>query len=184
MVTGGGTGEGPRPRSARELQAVIHAERVGEPFFVYRGPGGDQRIVHFEAGRPKLTIGRNSAADLSLEWDDQVSALHAVIERHAGELTLLDDGLSRNGSFVNEQPVHGDEKAPGRGRGAVRAHGGAGPPPRRFAPELDLERAASGAGRRNQDIANALHLSVAAVKLHLRALFEKFDVSQNASTPG
>lgn len=200
---GGSTGVGPSPRSARELQAVIHAERIGEPFFVYRGPGGEQLIVRFGADRPKLTIGRNSAADLSFDWDDQVSALHAVIERHAGELTLHDDGLSRNGSFVNEHAVHGmrrlrdgDVLRFGRTVALVRhptdSHRNStlsAPRPVPSAGLSDLQREvlhalcrpltesdALAAPATNQDIANELHLSVAAVKLHLRALFEKFDV--------
>jgi pSer/pThr/pTyr-binding forkhead associated (FHA) protein len=203
MAMGGGSGEGPRPRSAGELQAVIHAERDGEPFFVYRGSSGEQLIVRFEADRPNLTIGRNAAADLSLDWDDQVSALHAVIERHAGELTLHDDGLSRNGSFVNEHAVHGmrrlrdgDMLRFGRTVALVRhpadAHRNStlsAPRPVPSAGLSDLQRAvlhalcrpltewdAQAGPATNQDIADELHLSVAAVKLHLRALFEKFEV--------
>ena len=44
---------------------------------------------------------------MRLEWDEEVSALHAQIEVVRDECTLVDDGLSRNGSFVNEERVHG-----------------------------------------------------------------------------
>ena len=33
--------------------------------------------------------------------------MHAVLERAGGHWTLVDDGLSRNGSFVNGRRVHG-----------------------------------------------------------------------------
>jgi ATP/maltotriose-dependent transcriptional regulator MalT len=132
-----------------------------------------------------------------------VSALHAVIERQAGELTLLDDGLSRNGSFVNEHAVHGmtrlrdgDMVRFGRTVALVRhptnSHRNStlSAPRPAVSPDLsDLQRAVLNALCRpltesdalaspatNQVIANHLHLSVAAVKLHLRVLFEKFDV--------
>jgi len=59
------------------------------------------------AERGELTLGRNPIADLSIGWDDQVSAPDAVIERLAGELTPRDDGLLRNGSYVNGERVHG-----------------------------------------------------------------------------
>ncbi len=44
---------------------------------------------------------------MRLGWDEEVSALHAQIEVVRDECTLVDDGLSRNGSFVNEERVHG-----------------------------------------------------------------------------
>jgi len=99
--------QGPGPSTARELQAVLHAARDRAPFLVYRDPAGAQRILGFGSERTALTLGRNPTADLSIGWDDQVSALHAVIERLASELTLRDDGLSRNGSYLNGERVHG-----------------------------------------------------------------------------
>ena len=82
--------EGPGPSTARELQAVLHAAREGAPFLVYRDPAGVQRIVRFGSERSELTLGRNPTADLSIGWDDQVSALHAVIDRLAGEALVRD----------------------------------------------------------------------------------------------
>jgi pSer/pThr/pTyr-binding forkhead associated (FHA) protein len=204
MAAGGGGADGPHPRSARELQAVIHAERVGDPFFVYRQPDGEQRIVRFEEAQSNLTVGRNPAADLSFAWDDEVSALHAVIERHAGELTLVDDGLSRNGSYVNEETLRGmrrlrDGDVVRFGRTVVLVRRPADVSrttttnverPVLVADLSELQRAVLrelcrplsqsdtlGAPATNQEIADRLHLSVAAVKLHLRTLFDKFEVA-------
>jgi pSer/pThr/pTyr-binding forkhead associated (FHA) protein len=196
--------QGPRPATARELQAVIRAEREGNPFLVYRATNAELGIVQFGPDRSRLTVGRNPAADLSIGWDDQVSGLHAEIEQLADELTLIDDGLSRNGSYVNGERVHGRR----------RVHDGDvlrfGRTPVLVRKPLDVDRRATTAGTRplaagdlseqqrrvllalcrplkagdslampatNRQIADELYLSVAAVKLHLRALFDKFGVA-------
>src|SRR5436190_1249662 len=107
MATSQGKPEGPRPVTPRELQVIIHAERAGQPFLVYRPPGGEQRLLHLPPDRTELSIGRNPAADLCLDWDHEVSGLHAQLEQVAGEYAIVDDGLSRNGSYVNAERVRG-----------------------------------------------------------------------------
>src|SRR5829696_9126360 len=97
----------PRSTSAPELKAQIEAERGGRPFLVYRDGEGEQRIVVVEDGTTTLWVGRGESADLRLDWDEEISALHAQIEVVRDECTLLDDGLSRNGSFVCEARVDG-----------------------------------------------------------------------------
>src|SRR5437868_14915984 len=92
--------------SAPELKAQIEAERAGRPFLVYRDGDGEQVILPIETNA-ELWIGRAGSADVRLGWDEEVSALHAQIEVVRDECTVLDDGLSRNGSFVNEERVHG-----------------------------------------------------------------------------
>src|SRR5947208_2774339 len=54
-----------------------------------------------------LTIGRTPASGLALTWDAQVSRSHASIEQIDGVWTVLDDGRSTNGTFVNEERVQG-----------------------------------------------------------------------------
>ena len=49
-----------------------------------------------------MTIGRRDEADISLPWDPECSRLHAELELRAGEWTISDDGLSQNGTWVNE----------------------------------------------------------------------------------
>jgi pSer/pThr/pTyr-binding forkhead associated (FHA) protein len=194
----------PRPRTAGELRAVLHAERQGAPFFVYRDPEGEQQIVNFGPEHRRLTIGRNPAAELSLAWDDQVSALHAMIEQIAGELTVVDDGLSRNGSYVNGERLSGrrrlrDGDMLRLGRTVVLVRNpadaerhstiGASQPvlPSRLTAQqrrvlITLCRAFTATHGlatlpTNQEIANELHLSESTVKLHLRALFDKFQIA-------
>jgi pSer/pThr/pTyr-binding forkhead associated (FHA) protein len=195
-----------RQTSAGELKDQIEAERRGRPFLVYRDGEGGQRIHTVEDGTRELWIGRGDAAGLRLDWDAEVSALHAQIEVVGGECTLLDDGLSRNGSFVGEERVHGRRRLRdgetlrfGRTRILYRrpAEGGAGAPEATaIATETPLGATVSPGQRRvlvalcrpfkdgssfatpptNQAIAEELHLSVDAVKTHMRALFEKLEL--------
>ena len=198
-----GRPQAPRATTAPELKAQIEAERLGRPFLVYRDGEDAQRILMIEAGVSALWIGRSPSADVELGFDDQVSTLHAQLEVVGAECTLLDDGLSTNGSFVNEERVGGQAPPARRRRASVRPLVGALPRARRGRPRLDRDRRRRDGGRgslaaqkrvlvelcrpfkdapafatpaTNQEIATALHLSVDAVKTHMRALFEKFSV--------
>jgi len=193
----------PQSTSAPELKAQIEAERGGRPFLVFRDGAGEQQIVVVEAGVSALWVGRGDSSDLRLEWDEEVSALHAQIEVVRDECTLLDDGLSRNGSFVGEERVDGRRRLRdgdmlrfGRTRVLYRRPGEAVPEATAVASEVPAVAAISPGQRRvllalcrpfkdetpfatpatNQAIADELHLSVDAVKTHMRALFEKLGV--------
>jgi pSer/pThr/pTyr-binding forkhead associated (FHA) protein len=197
-------GPGPHAFTAAELKAQIEAERGGS-FLVYRDQDGEQRLVPLEAGAAELWVGRSASAAVRLAWDEQVSALHAQLEVVGNECALVDDGLSRNGSFVNGERVSGrhrlrDGDVLRFGRTAVlyRAPTAAeaqstviasdaltaadvSPAQRRVLVELCRpfkQGAAFAAPPTNQQVAEALHLSVDAVKTHMRALFEKFDVQE------
>ena len=194
----------PQATSAPELKAQIEAERGGRPFLVYRDGDGKQRIVVVEEGTTALWVGRGVSADLRLEWDEEVSALHAQIEVVRDECTLLDDGLSRNGSFVGADRVDGrrrlrdgDTLRFGRTTVLFRRPGEAAREATAVASEARAATAISPGQRRvlvvlcrpfkegaafatpptNQAIAAELHLSVDAVKTHMRALFEKLGVA-------
>jgi pSer/pThr/pTyr-binding forkhead associated (FHA) protein len=199
----------PRQTSAAELKAQIEAERDGRPFLVLRDGEGEQRIVVIDEDTAELWVGRGEAAGLQIDWDEEVSALHAQIEVVAGECTLLDDGLSRNGSFVGSERVHGrkhlrdgDTLRFGRTTVLFRRPGESAPEATALATEVPAAATISPAQRRvllalcrpfkdgaafatpptNQAIAAELHLSVDAVKTHMRALFDKLgleDLPQN-----
>jgi pSer/pThr/pTyr-binding forkhead associated (FHA) protein len=195
--------EGLRPATPAESRAVFHAERDGLPFLVYRDLDGAQQLLRLPPERATLAIGRNSAADVCLSWDDEVSGLHAQLEQAAGEYALVDDGLSRNGSYVNGERVHGRRRLRdgdmlrfARTVVLFRNPEAAARAVTRAA-EKGLTRADLSAQQRkvlvalcrpfrdgivfatpptNQQIADEMFLSIGAVKLHLRELFEKFDV--------
>jgi hypothetical protein len=193
-----------RAASAPELKAQIEVEREGRPFVFFRDGEDAQVIVAVAAGADELWVGRSESADVRLHWDEEVSALHAQIEVVRDECTLVDDGLSRNGSFVNEERVHGrrhlrDGDTIRFGRTAVhyrRPGAGGGGEETVVASEVSAAATISPAQRKvllalcrpykdggnfatpatNQEIGAELHLSVDAVKTHMRALFEKLGV--------
>jgi pSer/pThr/pTyr-binding forkhead associated (FHA) protein len=195
--------DGYRAASAPELKAQIEAERVGRPFLVFRDGAGEQTIAAVEPGASELWVGRAESADVRLAWDEEVSALHAQIEVVRDECTLVDDGLSRNGSFVNGERVHGrrhlrdgDAIRFGRTEVLYRRPGEDAPEATVIAAETPAAATVSPAQRKvlvalcrpykdggkfatpatNQQIGTELHLSVDAVKTHMRALFEKLGV--------
>jgi hypothetical protein len=188
--------------SPAELQQRLDAERAGLPFLLWRDQGG-QRILALDAARTPITVGRGPEVDVALDADEQVSRLHAEVERIGGEWAVSDDGLSRNGSFVNGERVSGRRRLSDHdelrfGATLVVFRAPAGSPssttvaaPDRVAVELsEMQRRILAALCRpyrdgsqyatpatNQQIAEHVHLSIDAVKGHLRVLFEKFAIS-------
>lgn len=180
-------------------------ERLGVPLLIYRDAGDAQRILAVEGERGDIWIGRNDSADIALTGDGEVSGLHAQIEFVGSECTVLDDGISRNGTFVNEERVSGRrrlrdgdviragrtrivfklplEAAPVATIVAADAIEGAGVSPAQRRVLVALCRPFKGGASfatpaTNAEIAAELHLSVDAVKTHLRALFERFDLGE------
>ena len=84
-----------------ELEARRAAERIGEPFLVFRDDEGRQQIVSLAGRASGVTLGRREEADISVPWDPEMSRLHAELEQRAGEWTVCDDGFSQNGTWVN-----------------------------------------------------------------------------------
>jgi pSer/pThr/pTyr-binding forkhead associated (FHA) protein len=96
-----------------ELAARILAERRGEPFLLYRDGEGRQVILELAAERERVTIGRRASSDVSLGWDPEVSRLHAELERIGSEWVVSDEGLSHNGTFVNNERLQGRRRLRG-----------------------------------------------------------------------
>ena len=71
---------------------------------------GGQQLFTLHPGLRRVTIGRGPSNDIALGWDTEVSRLHAELERLGGEWTLVDDGLSRNGTWLNGQRVAGRQR--------------------------------------------------------------------------
>lgn len=80
---------------------VAAAERSGDPFLVYTDPQGRERVLALAGSWERVTIGRGMASDVALTWDRDVSRIHAELVRLADEWAVVDDGLSRNGTYVN-----------------------------------------------------------------------------------
>ncbi len=93
--------------SISDQNAVAEAERSGHPFLLFRDREGKQRLFVFAPGSSSASVGRRSTSDLALDWDDQVSRLHARFECVDGAWILVDDGLSSNGTFINQERLNG-----------------------------------------------------------------------------
>jgi pSer/pThr/pTyr-binding forkhead associated (FHA) protein len=200
---------GPPVQTARELKAQIEAERNGVPFLIFRDGEQRQQIFELHGDLDRVTVGRAAATTICIDWDTEVSRLHAEFERIGDDWTVSDDGLSRNGTHLNGTRVVGRRRLHdsdvvrfGKTTAIFRQPLSADMTETEVASEV-LDRASlSEAQRRvlvalcrpfkgstgyvtpatNQQIAGELFLSVDAVKTHLRALFSKFgieDLPQN-----
>jgi hypothetical protein len=94
-------------QSVSEMNARAEAERAGRPFLLYRDGHDRQQLLFFTLEATQASVGRRAPADLLLDWDEQVSRLHARFERAGDDWELIDDGVSRNGTFVNEERLSG-----------------------------------------------------------------------------
>jgi FHA domain len=89
------------------LKAVMEAERTGVPFLHWLDPDGELHILMLTPERARVTVGRREQSDVSLAWDDEVSRGHALLEPVGEEWTLVDDGISLNGSYINGSRIQG-----------------------------------------------------------------------------
>jgi hypothetical protein len=189
----------PHGSTPQELKDRLEAEQSGRPHLIYRD--GDRRqVIHFlPAGGPPVTVGRAVDRDISLRWDAEVSRLHARLEAADADWLIVDDGLSRNGTFLNRERVVGqrrlsnaDEIRVGRTMlvfiarrlpGATTRPGGAAllretvtDADRRVLVALcrPLKEPGQTLPATNKAIADELHLAVPTVKKRLSALFIRF----------
>lgn len=191
-----------RAVSPAELAERLAAERRGGAFLLYLDGDGRQRIVSLAERSEPLSIGRQPTNDVVLD-DDEVSRVHAILERVGREWTLIDDGLSRNGTWLNGRRMNGRRRledgdaiaiggtlivyvAGGQPGGLTTATTRRAPPPdlspaqRRVLVALCrpfFDDAFAGPPS-NREIADELVVSVETVKSHLRALFDVFGVEE------
>jgi DNA-binding CsgD family transcriptional regulator len=189
----------PHSLSPSALAALRAAEHVGLPFLAFKDGVGELRLELLQDSE-RLTIGRSDQNALALTWDPEVSRTHAQLELVGGDWTLVDDGLSRNGSFVNGERVVGRRRlddgdmlrlgrssllfrAPGTVSDTTVVAGEAGlvrisEAQRRVLVALCRPLAESGVPASNRQIAEELHLSPDGVKTHVRALFAKLGIDE------
>jgi len=90
-----------------ERDQVAEAERRGDPYLLYRDGHGDERVLSLSDAWDRVTIGRGVGSDLPLPWDGEVSRVHAELLRLGDDWVVVDDGLSRNGTFLGGDRVAG-----------------------------------------------------------------------------
>ena len=186
--------------SPSELQARLAAERSEDPFVELRDDEGQQRLITLSGER--MTIGRSPSAGLSLVWDSQVSRSNASLESIDGVWTVLDDGRSTNGTYVNEERVQGrrtlrhldvirvgatrlrfhDPAEAGQDSKLTEVASSIAVPsltPAQLRVLAALCRPADGPAS-NEEIADELTVSIDTVKTHMRALFDAFNLQASA----
>lgn len=193
----------PRPRSAEELKRVLEIDRVGHPFLLYRDAGDELALVPLDPASERITIGRRSSNDIALPWDSKASRAHAMLQRVGEVWTVIDDGLSANGTFCNRERVGGRRRlddgdvlrtgetllrfcSPAAATGSTSIAVEAAVARDVTALQLEVLRAlcrpyalrGAGPPATNRQIAAEVHLSLEAVKSHLRKLFEKFGLAE------
>jgi pSer/pThr/pTyr-binding forkhead associated (FHA) protein len=191
-------------QSISDMKARVEAGRAGRPYLVFTDRDGRQQVFVFGPGSASASVGRRATSDLVLDWDDQVSRLHARFELVEDDWLIVDDGLSSNGTFVNEERLNGrrqlndgdtvrfgtttvtfrspQREQPGTAEAAATpATVSLSTTQRRVLVALCRPYKA---GRRfanpatDQEIADELFLSVGAVKTHLKVLCAKLGVSE------
>ena len=183
---------------------LLAAERDDEAFLASRDERGALCIYKLASGMQTHSVGRRAEMDLSIPSDREVSGLHAEVQCLGGEWTVVDDGLSTNGTFVNGKRISGRQRLRdgdciriGQTTLAYRAAEAIQPEATVTGadrPQLEL----SGTQRRvlvalcrpllegdgaaipatNQQIAEEVFLSIDTVKANLRALFAKFELGE------
>ncbi|WP_009473016.1 FHA domain-containing protein [Rhodococcus sp. JVH1] len=81
--------------------------RIEKSRLSYTDEQGRNRDWMLSAAAGRVTVGRSHRSDIVLSWDPMVSRLHAVIEWTGTHWAVIDDGLSRNGTFVNGKRLTG-----------------------------------------------------------------------------
>jgi pSer/pThr/pTyr-binding forkhead associated (FHA) protein len=188
-------------RSGPDSKALAEAERAGRPFLLYRDGDGRQQLFFFAPDAAQASVGRQPQSDLLLDWDVQVSRLHARFERVEDDWVVFDDGRSRNGTFLNGERLNGGRRlkdgdslrfgttsvtfrSPPREQPRAApvqspAAAGLSTTQRRVLAALCRPYNAASAGpATDEQIAEELFLSVAAVRTHIGVLCAKLGVEQ------
>ena len=179
---------------------LLAPEVDGDSLSYRDGDGAVCRFVLAD-GLGRVLLGRSPRCDLPLHWDDSVSRAHAVLERIGSDWLVADDGLSRNGTFVNAERLTGGRRL--RHQDRLRL----GDTVLTFRAAHPMELASTALGRpevkvsaaqqavlralcrplltggalspaTNREIARELHLQEDTVKVHLKELFRRFRLDQ------
>jgi pSer/pThr/pTyr-binding forkhead associated (FHA) protein len=172
-----------------------------QPTVTVTQPGGQVQVISLPAELNVATIGRLADNLVALPWDLNVSRHHAQLQRLGTEWTIVDDGLSRNGTTVNGSPLAGYRRlrdgdviqvgvtvltfrhAPPDEFSTIGPGG-----PRLSDPERLVLAALCRPYREHQQdarppttdqIAKEVYLSAPTVKGHLNVLFRKFQIDAN-----
>ena len=95
----------PPYESADEPTAPAPAPRIH-----WVDPDGGEHTLDLGERDAPVTIGRRESNAIPLPWDPRVSRIHVQLERVGSEWTARDDGLSRNGTYINGERLRGSRR--------------------------------------------------------------------------
>jgi pSer/pThr/pTyr-binding forkhead associated (FHA) protein len=167
---------------------------VPSPVLIFiHGPVAGRRV---ELSSEELTTGRSDQNDLVLD-DKLVSRLHAIFMRR-GDVILLEDLGSHNGTYVNDERLHtirqlhhGDTIVVGTSRilfedpSVITEETTQVADPGAFAAQTFTQRQLQvlrllARGLNNKQIGERLFVSERTVKAYLSSIFEKLEVANRA----
>lgn len=169
---------------------------MAAPVLIFvHGPMAGKRIP---IDRDELTVGRSDTNDLVLD-DKLVSRLHAIFMRR-GDVVLVEDLGSNNGTYVQDERLHAirqlhdgqtiaigssrilfeDVAMSGEETTQIAAGGGIGAPATFTQRQLQVLRLLA-RGLSNKQIGERLFVSERTVKAYLSSVFEKLDVSNRSA---
>ena len=194
------------PTPAAGIKLLIEHERLGLPLLHRTRADGHVELNVLQPDDDRLTIGRADHNDVIVDDDPSVSRTHLELIRLGDGWMAEDDGLSRNGTLIDGEPLTGrrrlrdgcrvtlgetvfEYRSPVVSPGAAATVTAAG---RAAAPSITaaqravlvefvrpmLAGAASPAG--NAEIATALVVSPETVKSHLKDLYARFGLDHVA----
>jgi SARP family transcriptional regulator, regulator of embCAB operon len=97
----------PNPLGQDPRTAASAGIADGGPSVSWEDDGEAQQRLELGGGATPVTIGRRPDSAIALPWDREVSRVHAQIERVGSDWVIDDDGLSRNGTWVNGERLRG-----------------------------------------------------------------------------
>jgi pSer/pThr/pTyr-binding forkhead associated (FHA) protein len=187
-----------------ELQLLLAAERRGRAFLAFRDAVAELRMFDLPDDGSAVVVGRRESASLCLPWDSRVSGIHAEVRMLGEEWTIVDDGMSKNGTVINAQRLIGRQRLRDQDRIRVGRTVIAFRDPAQQVTETVIDTTDSAvddlsdtqrrillalcrpqlvdgpysAPASNHAIASEVHLSVDTVKANLRTMFARFEVDQ------
>ncbi|HVL89871.1 MAG TPA: LuxR C-terminal-related transcriptional regulator [Actinomycetota bacterium] len=169
---------------------------MSAPILIFlHGPMAGKRIP---IDRDELTIGRSDTNDVVLD-DKLVSRLHAIVMRR-GDVVLVEDLGSNNGTYVQDERLHAirqlhdgqtitigtsrvmfeDASASGEETTQIAAGGGMAAPATFTQRQMQVLRLLA-RGLSNKQIGERLFVSERTVKAYLSSIFDKLEVGNRSA---
>lgn len=90
-----------QPETVAESHQRLAADRSGHPYIRRHQDDHGWRLRILPPEVTRVTVGRDPTCDVHLTADARASRMHVELLRLGFDWVLLDEGLSRNGTWIN-----------------------------------------------------------------------------------